>query len=205
MTGFIITILILSVIFLLLLAPLKIVLRLNNSAYFKVKYLGITLYNVNSEKKQHKKKTQEKISAPKKTKFKELLKKYSDGKSKAEILKELLDIIKTFFESFKRFIKHIVFKNINFELTIGSDEAAKTAILYGGFCTVVSSLVTLLSNSRNFKPSNIAVKTDFSSEQISVLLDCTIKIKLLYILAFAFSLALKLLKNKIGEMKNGRT
>ena len=205
MTGFIITILILSVIFLLLFAPLKIVLRLDKSAYFQVKYLGITLYNVNSEKKQQKNKAQNKNNTPKEAKFKELLKKYSDGKSKTEILKELLDVIKTFFISFKRFIKHIVFKNINFELTVGSDEAAKTAILYGGFCTIVSSLVTLLSNSHNFKPSNISVKTDFSSEQISVSLDCVIEIKLLYILAFAFSLAFKLLKTKIGEMKNGRT
>ena len=200
MTGFIITMFILSVIFLLLFASLKIELRLNNSAYFKVKYLGITLYNVNSPKKQHKKKTREKISDPKKTKFKELLKKYSEGKSKPEILKELLDAIKTFFTNFKRFIKHIVFKNINFDLTVGSDEAAKTAILYGGFCTILSSLVTLLSNSHNFKPSNISVKTDFSSENISVSLDCIIKIKLLHILAFAFLWAFKLLKTKIGEM-----
>ena len=96
MTGFIITMFILSVIFLLLLAPLKIVLELDNSPCFKVKYIGITLYCFKPEKKQQKKKTQEKKSTPPKTKFKDILKKYSEGKSKPEILKELLDVIKIF-------------------------------------------------------------------------------------------------------------
>lgn len=205
MTVFIITMLTLLVIFLFFIAPLTIELRLNDSAYFKVKYLGISLYSFKQKNKNRKKNTQNKIDVPKQSKFKEILKKYCEGKSKTEILKELLDVIKIFFISFKRFIKHIVFKDINFDLVVASDEAGKTAILYGGFCTIVSSLVALLCESQNFKPSNVSVKTDFSSENISVSLDCIIKIKLLYIIAFAFSLAFKLLKNKIGEMKNGRT
>lgn len=207
MTGWIIALSVAAVAFLLLISSFKITIRLDTDAYFEVKFLFFTLFRYSPEKNKPQR-TKSKTTSNKDegtSKLRDLLKKYSEGKSRSKIISELLELIKAFLISFKRFIRRIVFKDLVFDLTVGSDDAAKTALLYGSMCTLVYSISALLSSAVNFNPKKISVNSDFTAEQMTLGLKCTIKVKLCFVIAFAISLIFKVIKIKIGEIKNGRT
>ncbi len=207
MTGLIIVAALFAIIILLLIASVKVTLRLNTDAYFEVRYLGFTLFKIDPKiKKKSGTEQKKKKPKPKKEKsgFKDLLKDYSERKSKRQLISELLDLIKNLLVSFKKFIKHIHCEDVVFDLTVASDEAGKTAVLYGSFCGAVSSVTSLMSGADNFSLDRISVKTDFTADKPSLVLNFTAKVKAFYILTFAISLVVNILKIKIGEIKNGR-
>ena len=206
MTGWIIVLSIIFLLLLLLLSSLKIALKIDEKAYFKVTLLGFKLHSL--DKKSKKPKSSKKVKAKDlgndSEGFSNLLKRYCKENDKSVIIKEIIEFLQFFFSKFKRFMSHIRFKNLMFDMTVATDDSAKTAILYGSVCSAVYSLVTLLSNASHFDPEKISVCSDFTSEKFKVFIYCIIKIRLCFILAFAFSMLFKVIKIKLGEINNGR-
>ncbi len=211
MIGWIIALSIFLIIATLLASSVKIVLDISQRAFFEIGFLGIKIFSYDSSKPEIKKEESKAVKIKKTDKSKEkgkltkLFREYAKNKHKKELVEELFDLFKTILEKFRGLLPHIRFKKIMLDLTVATPDAAQTAILYGRLCTVVYSLVALLEYAVNFSPEKITVKTDFTSESLRLILNGVIKIRILFILGFALSLAFSVLKKKIGDIKNVRT
>ena len=206
MIGLIIAIIIVLLIAFLLLSSLTVVFNIDEQIVLEVKFLGISLFNFNSKHKANNKPSVKKTAAKKndKKKLTSVLKEFAKGKSKKELIEEILEIIKELCVKFGRLLKHIKFKKLEFNLTVASSDAATTAILYGNLCAVVYSICGMLSTAYNFDAKKVKVLTDFTSENMKIMLKSKIKVKLIYLVAFAISAAFSIIKLRIGEVKNGR-
>lgn len=208
MIGWIIALSIFEIITTLLVSSVKIVLDIAERVFFEISFLGVKLFSYDSAKPQIKTEKPKSVKPKKpeeKGKLTKLLKEYAKGKHKKELVEELLELLKVFCVKFKMLLSHVRFKKVHLDLTVATPDAADTAILYGRLCSVIYSLVALLESAVNFTPKKISVKTDFTSEDLKLVLSGVIKVRVLYVLGFAVSLAFSVLKMKIGDIKNGRT
>ena len=197
MTGLIIAMIFASVILLVLLSSLSVTLSINDKVVFRVNFLGICVFDINSKKKKKEKTSNKGLT--------DVLKEYAANKNNKELIVEIFSIFKELCIKFSKLLKHTRFKKLEVDFRISSNDAAKTAILYGNACSVVYSLVALLKSACNFDHKKIKVSADFSSETINLSMLCNIKIKTVYIVSFAISVLYSIIKTKLGEFKNGRT
>lgn len=203
MTGLIIAIALVSVILFLLLSSLSVTLNIVDKVVFKVSFLGISIFDINSKRKR-------KTSSKKKDKksqeeIVDVLKKYAANKSNKDLIIEIFLVFKELCIKFSKILKHVRIKKLEVNLKIASNDAATTAILYGNVCSVVYSVVALLKSACDFDHKKIKVSADFFSETISFSMLCNIKIRIAYIVYFAISVLYSIIKTKLGEFKNGRT
>ena len=189
----------------LLISSVKLVIKIDKKVFFSVSFLGIRLFLYDSSVEKTSASKMEKTKIKGKGGFTSFLKRYAKGKTKPELIKELFDIIKILCVRFKKILCHIRFQKVNMNLTVATEDASSTAILYGKFCSVIYPLITLLENTVNFSPEKIFVNTDFNNQEIIFSLNGIIKIRLWFILCFAVSTAFNVFKIRIGDIKNGRT
>ncbi len=209
MIGWIILGCILTLIILLLSASLKFFFSVSDSVTFTIKYLFFTLFSFDSSKEEAPDNKEVKNEPPpaaqnKKSSLKEILKKYSEGKKKPELILELIEFFKNLLIKLKKLICRMRFHGFNLYLSIGSDEAATTAVTYGAACSAIYPLITLLSSAKNFSAEKVTVKTDFASDKTVFSSSGQVSVRLVYILTFLASVAFFIIKNKIGDLKNGR-
>ena len=91
-------------------------------------------------------------------------------------LKALLKILRILFNTFRQNI-HVKFSKIH--VRVGTNDAAKTAILYGAISTAVVGIVELLdaiTNLDKIKDSSISVEPDFLSDKTDVKIDIMLHI-----------------------------
>lgn len=205
--GWWILLTVLAFVTLLMLSSVKLSLDIEEKALFSVSILGIVLFSFDSsDKKDLPKKTgsahQKSSPAKKDNKLISLLKEYASSKNKGELIGEIFELLKQICVRFKALLKHVRFKKIDLDLTVASSEAAETAILYGKLCSVLYPVITLLDTAIDFDPKRIAVRCDFTADSITLRLQGVIKLRICFILAFAFSLAFSIIKLKIGDLKN---
>lgn len=203
MTGLIIAMVFASVILLVLLSSLSVTLNINDKVIFRLSFLGICIFDINFKKK--KKSSLKKKEQTSNKGLTDVLKQYAANKNNKELIIEIFSIFKELCIKFYKLLKHTRFKRLEVDLKISSDDAAKTAIIYGNVCSVVYSLVALLKSACDFDHKKIKVSADFSSETINFSMLCNIKIRIVYIVAFAISVLYSIIKTKLGELKNGRT
>ena len=86
-------------------------------------------------------------------------------KNKGEKLKEILELIKIVLENvMSPFGKYLKVEIVRMKIRLGTDDSAKTALLYGGVCQLVAYIVELFSNLTNVdvkKRDSITVIPDF--------------------------------------------
>jgi hypothetical protein len=204
MTGWIICWVILLVLALFLFSHLSIDLYINESVKLKISYIGISLFSFDSTNTAKKKKEK-----PKKPKadldgksFVSTLKKYAASKKKGELVKELFGVFKLLLERFKKLVSKVKLRKFALDLSVGADDAAKTAVLYGEICSAVYPVLTFLSGCVDFSAENISIRTDFLSEEIKLKLSTVIKVRISSLFVFLVSSVFSLIKFKIGDLKN---
>ncbi len=207
--GWIIASAFLLLILALLISPLRIYLNIDKSVCVKISYLCFNIFTFDSDKdnnSQAKSKASVVGNTEKKqdNKIISLLKDYSKAKDKKELLLELFEFVKLICFRLKKTVGRIYFKKIKFDLTVATTDAADTAILYGRVCSVLGPIVCILENAKNFDIQSVKVQTDFTKEETSFVFSTDISIKIIHILAFVLSSALGIIKNKVGDLKNGR-
>ena len=186
MIGLIIAGAVLCIILILLLSSLKITLNISDGVTFKITYLGLSVFT------------------QKQNKLTNVLKDYAKGKSRKKVIEDILVILKQLCLRFVKLLKHVRFKKLDFNLTVASEDAATTAIRYGNICSIVYSLCGLLGSACDFDAKKVKVSADFASENMTLVLKSTIKIRLIFLVSFAFGFAFSIIKLKLGELKNGR-
>ncbi len=99
-------------------------------------------------------------------------------------IKELLDDIPV------RFLRHLRVKLSRIIVTVGSDDAAKTAIMYGAVSQSVAYIVEFLDHMSRLKyapDAEVAVNADFLSEKSSADIKISFAIRAWHILDLIFS------------------
>lgn len=85
-------------------------------------------------------------------------------------------------------IKKIVIKKFRLNVTVASDDAAETALLYGGVCGVLYPVVGFLETVMDFKEDNMKIVCDFETAQPDLDFFAEIKIRIFHLLKAVFKI-----------------
>lgn len=204
MIGWIIFFSILAIFTMLLLSSLKITLEIGENAVFKVRFLFLKIVNYDSENKASKSKKAKKKRSKKEKTLVDSLKEYASSKNKRELFFEIIEYLKIVLSKFKKLLSKTRFRKAVLDLTVATEDAADTAILYGKVCSAVYPIISILDTAMKFDLKRISVKTDFASNKMKLYLSGIIKIRLIHILSFLISTALSIIILKLGDINNGK-
>ncbi len=171
---------------LLLFLPIGLVIKYNSSLTVYAKFLFIKFPILPGKKKKirlsdyspkkmakDKKKQQKKLAKKEAKKQKKLQKNQGTGTEKKKRtfsdITELLDIICDILRSFTdKFSDRLKIKLVNIDITVGSDDSAKTALLFGGANMAIQTLLPILSSFKKYDEcdiKNIRVRADFLADK----------------------------------------
>lgn len=153
--------------------------------YARVLFIKIPIY---PQKEKKKKKKKEKKPPDKAVEKKEDEKEEKDEK-KVSPVKILWQMRESILRLIERFFGYLHFKFIRLKITVGCEDAAKTAIAYGLTTESVAYLIEILNNISNVdisKHSEIYVKSDFISQKSSFDGKIVLYIRVLPVLKVAF-------------------
>lgn len=144
-------------------------------------------------KRQQKKdaKKEKKRSAAKETKEKKdsvltaRLKNFDTAPDMIEQLYDMLSLVSD------KFAKRLTVKFFQLDAVIGTDNAAKTAIIYGGACSLAGCISAFLDQHMNLKKRNeasIRIAPDFLSEKTTVYADVSMTVRVGGMFTFLFEI-----------------
>lgn len=118
----------------------------------------------------------------------------SEQEEKKRSLSDITDLISNAADTvtafIDRFSKHLKIKLVNIDITVGTDDCAKTALLLGGVNESLRYLIALLENHTDFSKKNISrirTRADFVSEKSVAVIDLRFSVNLFGILAALFA------------------
>ena len=187
--GWIIVGAIFAVILLLSLGRVTVIFDYKDDLILTVKYLFIPIMKIPADKpKKEKKPKKAKKSAKKKDEAENSQKSEEKPKKKLE-LADILEVAKLAVNSvgkpLKKIIKRTIIAHLSLNISVGGEDAAKTAISFGATNFAVGSVLGWLDTFFTLKkPDDINITADFASEETKI--DCYCEIKLVLAAGIAF-------------------
>ncbi len=198
MTALIVIAVIIFLITLILFLPVNVILKFKDGFFVKIKLLGIKVFEFPSKKtlsKKSKKKIEKKELKDAQKADNELV---SQGKELFSGLKEkygfmgavkkVLGLIFQMLTHIKVFLKHIKIKRIRLCLTVSGDNAADTAVNYGGACSVAYPVLAFLDSFSAVGFKEININSDFENGKKEFSFSLVIRLKIFYLLITAFKI-----------------
>ncbi len=210
MTVLIIFSVILLIILGVLFIPVTVDLEYNEDFKIRVSFLKIILYKNGKKTKNKENKTEEKAQKKEKQKNSTLndAKKYfADIKKKkgfAGAVTEVMALVSELFSHIKKLLKFIYICNVKLDVTVGTEDAAKTALDYGIICNAVYPVTAYLDSMAHIDFKEINLKTDFEGQKCRFAFKGKVKIQIFYLLICAFRIFTTLKKFINGENENER-
>lgn len=188
-----------ALIILLMQMRIRFCVSYNDGFDYAVRYIFITYRIKNKEKGQDKKGKKEKKS------------KESAKKLDLEQIRQFLDLFERIWENAKTVIlkvgRKIRIDRLQIDLTVGTDDAAQTAMTYGEACALIYPAVAILSDHVKIKKRQVMIGADFNSVKSEVKFSAHASIRLGAILSVGLVAAVKVLlsltKNPIHLGKRG--
>lgn len=145
-----------------------------------------------AEKKERKKRLKEekKLLKPSKAKEKPPSKIKEIFRHPTDIPAFITDIYDILSILLSKFTKRLKIRILNCSISLGSDNAAKTAILYGSVCAGINALITALVQFTKYNENdndNIAVTPDFTSEKTECDIHLQVSLRPGQLFTFLFS------------------
>lgn len=109
------------------------------------------------------------------------------------LIKEILSVV------LGRFARHLRIRLTRIKLVIGTDDAAKTAMLYGAAAAGVSCIVEMLDNVTNIEyttDADVSVDADFTAEKITADVKIEFSLRVWHLFDIALRALCALVKNK---------
>ena len=181
-------------ILLLTLGRVKIIFDYKDDVIFKVKYMFLPLVTIPTTKPK-KQKSPKKKKSKKKTEGEAAEEKPKDEKTeekkpkKKMSLEDIFEVLKLALDSLgkplKRILKRTIFAHLALRISVGGEDAAKTAIKFGLMNMAVGNALGWLDTFFTLKkPDDINITADFQSEETKI--DCYCEISLVAAAALAF-------------------
>ena len=176
----------------LLLLPVKLRITLGDGfrAEWRVLFYRRMLYPAPPKKK--KKKPKKAGEAKKKSPEK---KREMTAESAAEMIKSVTELIGTLVKKLRRRVR---IKLIKLFVVVGTDEAAKTAILYGTICNACDELLEIMRRTTKFKDKDgaVSVTADFTAGSTDVDLEAELSLTLIGAISVLLPVMKKYAENK---------
>lgn len=181
-------------ILLLTLGRVKIIFDYKDDVIFKVKYMFLPLVTIPATKPK-KQKSPKKKKSKKKTEGEDAEEKPKDEKTEEKkpkkkiSLADIFEVLKLALDSLgkplKRILKRTIFAHLALRISVGGEDAAKTAIKFGLMNMAVGNALGWLDTFFTLKkPDDINITADFQSEETKI--DCYCEISLVAAAALAF-------------------
>lgn len=216
MTAICIVLSVLLLLFLIALLPVSLTLKYRDEVALtasvwairfqlypkKKKKVKISDYTLKKEKKRKKKalkkrlKAEKKLQNAKKRTAKKTTIKPKEKKSLLESLELIYELLTAFIGGI---IKHVKIKTSKIRLTVASDDAAKTAMLYAAANNAVLLIVTFLDSCKKVKKlhsSDISVNAGFLEEKCSADIEISFSLRVWHLVKILFVSALKYVTHK---------
>ncbi len=222
MTGWIIFGCIVLFLIILFRQSVTVTVDYENKLDVKVKFLFFTIYPTKSkkkkpkkEKKQKKKKsdnvTEKKVSdSPEKSEAEasdtsDSEDKPESGTEKADEKKKekkkfsidiemIMDYVESAWPPIKKLFKKIRWYDVYVDWVVASDDAAKTALMYGGICSFLYPFFKWLTTYFTAHVKEVNIEPDFSKEKQDIFIYFVLKLRLSTALACVIWLAWRVLK-----------
>lgn len=111
------------------------------------------------------------------------------------------DYVESAWPPVKRLFKKIRYRDIYLDWVVGSDDAAKTALKYGGICSAVYSLLEWLKTYFSVKVGEINIEADFGAEKDDIFFFGRVKLRISTALACIIWLGVRMLKTYLKYNK----
>ena len=105
-----------------------------------------------------------------------------------------------FFSRLKYVLKKLIVSHFKLNISVSADDAAQTALLYGGVCSVLYPVVAFLESFITFKEDDMKILCNYEKEKSELHLFLEAKIKVFYLLKAGFKL-IPIIKNILREVK----
>ncbi|MBO5266102.1 MAG: DUF2953 domain-containing protein [Ruminiclostridium sp.] len=106
----------------------------------------------------------------------------------------IMDFVRSASPPLKRLFKKIRWYDVYVDWVVGSDDAAKTALMYGGICSVLYPFFKWLDTYFTAHIKEINIEADFSKEKSDIFAYFVLKLRLSTALACVIWLAVRVLK-----------
>lgn len=177
MTALIVILCIFLFVFLLLLFPIQVSATFETELGLKVRYLLIR-YTVLPEQpgkkaKQEKKEIKENEEEHEtKSKIREII----EQKGLSGFLNILREFASIAAGTAKKLFSHMVIDRLYADVVVSDEDAAQTALLYGGACAALCGAAGILLNTMKYRQYHISVVPDFQAKQSAVNFDFRVHI-----------------------------
>lgn len=212
MTGLWITLGIFLFFFFIFIIPIHVTVGLTESVSVMVRVLFLKIPILPKVKKKKKKKKEKKPKKAKKKKEKKPEDKTKKKKKKKKKVSDIVALVRMLLNVvvalFKRLGRNFKIRVYAYEICVASEEAAKTAVMYGAVKTLSETIFLRLQDSINFKivkKAPLGIYVDFLEEKFkaNVKIDFSISIAgvfgILFAAIFEFIRSfIKMLLNKNG-------
>lgn len=156
------------------------------------------------KKTEEDKKTDETEEKPKKE---NILVTFYENQGFSGVLQLLNDTVSAIGGMFGSIFKHLVFRELKLYLTVGANDSAETALLYGKTCSFVFPAMGMITSTCKVKDYGCGVEPNFIQPEKSASFKVVLSIRPIFVtnavivLAFKllFKVAVKLLSNKTEE------
>lgn len=202
MTALYIILVIIAFIILLMFIPLRLRITVEGGFEIKVKYGVITLYDSKKPKPEKKKSGKDKkvkTTTAKEEKKDGFVKSTFKEKGFFDGISYFAHLLKTLLYAVKDILKKCKIKRFETEITVASENAAKTAICYGVVCTAVYPLIEFIDTLSNLEIKRVDIHTDFDHVTPDLFLNTEIRICPLFLIKTAIILIKEYKKIKDGE------
>lgn len=189
MTALFIILGIIVFILLLLFLPISVFLSVKDDFKVIVRFSGIKVFDTSKPKKEKKEKTkpQDTENETQKGQKKEnkLVNTFKNKKEESGIVGAVRyfgEIAKIILGKLVWFLKKLKFDHIRLNLSVSSEDAADTAIMYGTICTALYPILSLITSNASVKYKEINISADFNKTAIILDLSFCVKLRLIYAL-----------------------
>ncbi len=203
MTGWIIFGCIVLFLIILFRQSVTVTVDYENKLDFKVKFLFFTIYPTKPKKPKKtkkKKKTEEKVEQPP-----ERVPETPDAEKKEEKpvkekkkfsidIEMIMDYVESAWPPVKKLFRKIRWYDVYVDWVVASDDAAKTALMYGSICSFLYPFFKWLTTYFTAHVKDVNIEPDFSKEKQDIFIYFVLKLRLSTALACVIWLAWRVLK-----------
>lgn len=117
-------------------------------------------------------------------------------------MSDLKILINPMIRALGRMIKFLCVRNLGMDITIGTEDAFLTAMLYGGTAAGVGAIFPVLEQNMKIKKKSINVMADFSASETTVYANVEISLTLWQITVITYVFLTKYLKKVLNKRKD---
>ncbi len=194
----IILVIILFLILLFLFSDLSFVFLYNNEFSFKIKFLFLNISAETIMKFSKKREQENRLEEARKTNEKKFKKHKKTPSDIIDVISYISGVVKSILGEFVRYAK---LKFCKVKISIGTDDAATTALSYGfissGIYTALEFLDSFLAVKKQYK--NIGVVANFTSTDCHIDLKIILKLKIIHLVLAALHILPSLSRTEKGK------